>query len=79
MEQKSANIQTAFDLLSSLVLKHHSSKKEHAKGDNAHSSFSSESNSNERKILTHQEIINRIAEQIVLVQRIKIVKRFVLV
>ena len=35
--------------------------------------------SNERKILTHQEIINRIAEQIVLVQRIKIVKRFVLV
>ena len=66
MEQKFTNIQTAFNFLSALVLRHHSkwraNKDEHGKGDNAHPSFRSKSNiNNERNMLTYHEIIDRIA------------------
>ena len=48
MEHRSANIQTAFDILSILVLKDHSKcrgdKSKHGEGDNAHPNFPSKSN-----------------------------------
>ena len=48
MEQKFADLQTAFDFLSVLVLRHdskwRSNKNEHGKRDNAHPSCCSKSN-----------------------------------
>ena len=47
VEHKFENIQTAFDILSKLVLRDHSkwgaNKNEHKEGDNAHPNFSSKS------------------------------------
>ena len=61
-------MQTAFDFLLTLVLKDHSkwkeNKNEHGKGVNAHPNVDSKSDNNERKILTHHEIIDCIAEKI---------------
>ena len=63
---KFANIQTIC-YLSTLVLRDHSkwwaAKNEHEEGDGAHLNFCSNSN-NERKILTHHEVIDRITEKI---------------
>ena len=71
MEHKLANTQIAIDILSTLVLRDHSKCGAKGDGDNAHPSFRSKSNkkikttkSNERKFLSHQEIIDRMTEQI---------------
>ena len=64
VEHKFANMQTSLSFLSTLVLKDHSkwrtNKNKHGERDNVHPNVHSE-----RKILTHHEIIDRIAERIV--------------
>ena len=74
LNHKFANIQTAFDLLSALVLRDHSwwraRKSKHSKEMMLIRTFFLKGINNDRKIFTHNEIIDRIVEQIV--QLIKI-------
>ena len=67
MEHTFANIQTAFDFLSVLKLRDHfkwrAKKNEHGEGTMLIRTFVLKVINNERKKLTHHEIIDRIAEQ----------------
>ena len=71
MEHKFANIQIAFDSLSVLILRDHSKwtakKNKHGEGIMLIQTFVLKVINNERKKLTHHEIIDRIAEQTALV------------
>ena len=67
MEHKFPIIKTAFDILSTLVLRDHSkwraNKNKLGEGNNAHQNFCYKNNK-ETKILTHHEITDCMAEQI---------------
>ena len=71
MEHKFANIQIAFDSLLVLILRDHSKwrakKNKHGEGIMLIRTFVLKVINNERKKLTHHEIIDRIAEQTALV------------
>ena len=71
MEHKFANIQIAFDSLLVLILRDHSkwraNKNKHGEGIMLIQTFVLKVINNERKKLTHHEIIDRIAEQTALV------------
>ena len=71
MEHKFANIQIAFDSLLVLILRDHSKwrakKNKHGEGIMLIQTFVLKVINNERKKLTHHEIIDRIAEQTALV------------
>ena len=71
MEHKFANVQIAFDFLSILKLmdgsKWRTKKNEHGQGIMLIRTFVLKFINNDRKKLTHHEIINRIAEQTALV------------